>query len=237
MPFSSAAPKPVHSPGLGSGTLPAYKVPKSVRYASRQLAQRKEMMMLAPRWIHAMLIVPLCPGSVLACGGRGTPPTSGAYYPAPRIAPVRYLAPAPYAPVASAEVGANPAPCVPIPTRTPATMPYAIPTEAPASTLTATQEPPKVSPPAVSESRYFDAYPRTDASQSVPAPYNCRVTFWNLSPGPLTLLVGGRAQTLARGKSAIMQLPWEFVWRVAGRETRTQQVPLTETALDVVIRR
>jgi len=63
------------------------------------------------------------------------------------------------------------------------------------------------------------------------------VAFWNLTDRELSLKIDGDARRLPRGKSVTLDLPPQFVWQIDGREPKTERVPSTESALEIVIRR
>lgn len=191
---------------------------------------------------HRGLVVTLLlavPAGAQAWGWRHRSAAYPAYYYAPVVVAPAYPAPA-YAPppVAAAPVPVAPAgpppACVPT---APPPAPYSPATPAPPSGAPTTREPPLSPGAGVTESRYFDAYPVERRAAEPPAGDRCVVQFWNLSGRELTLTVGADTRPLGAGANWRVEVPREFVWRVADREAQRQKLPPSESALDVVIRR
>lgn len=165
--------------------------------------------------------------------------TTSYYYPAPaRWSPVYPVFPGD--PCGACSWQNVPAYQPPIPAAS--VRPYAVP--APAGPSSApplpprTPEPPLNPKPGVSESRsYFDA--TTVAAQAAPplAGERCTVGFWNLTDKDVRLATGSQVFFLPRGKSLRLDMGRQFVWRVDERAPQTEQIPSSESALEIVIRR
>lgn len=185
------------------------------------------------RWLTIALAVCLSGGNADAFGWRmAARPVCVAYVAAP--VPLGNPTPAGVMLVPAAPpVSPGPVSAPPVPGR----IPYAAPTEAPPSAAPAAAEPPRSPRPAVSESRYFDAYPRAADAADPPAGPTGRVSFWNLTAMPLRLTVDGTPLDLAPGKRGTLELARDFVWKVEGREPQAQRLPTGESALEIVIRR
>jgi len=63
------------------------------------------------------------------------------------------------------------------------------------------------------------------------------VAFWNLTDQDLALRIDGKPQPLQRGQSITLDLGRQFVWQVEGRDPQRENIPLGESALEIVIRR
>jgi hypothetical protein len=106
-------------------------------------------------------------------------------------------------------------------------------------------EPPRVSEspkvgesPRVSETHsYFDAYPVAPRAGEKPNATHCAVGFWNLTDHDVRLTVAGQSYPLGRGQNMKLDLDRQFVWRVDQREPQNEQIPASESALEIVIRR
>jgi len=62
------------------------------------------------------------------------------------------------------------------------------------------------------------------------------VAFWNLSNRDLRIKIAGQAQVIARGKNLTLDLSRQFVWQVEGQEPQTENMPATESAMEIVLR-
>lgn len=157
-------------------------------------------------------------------------------------------------------VAAPPVYCLPAATYAPSVLapsaaprPLAQPVPAPPSggsqAAPRTQEPPLSAPPpptpaspgrspGVTESRsYFNSYALAGADLK-PAGDRCRVSFWNLTDGPVTVKVGDQAYSLSsNSQSQNLDLQRQFVWRVDDREPQWERVADGESGLVIVIRR
>lgn len=153
-----------------------------------------------------------------------------------------------------------PCPCPPAPRPRPAT-PLARPTPAPPSTV----EPPLASPPSAAPPPVAPPSPEPPpATLSSPTPAaltvraaspshdvyrvpartasaqpgaRARVSFWNLSGRDRVLKVGGRTQTLPRGRRVLLQLDRSFEWQIDGHAAEKTTVRADDVGLEVVIRR
>ena len=111
----------------------------------------------------------------------------------------------------------------------------AVPVPAPPSTL---PEVPRM-PPADTTARradtsFFDLYTGTGRGGAAD---RASVAFWNLTPGVLTLRVGGQERALPPGRSVRLDLPRLFAWEVAGRGAQTATIPAGHTTAELLIRR
>jgi hypothetical protein len=98
------------------------------------------------------------------------------------------------------------------------------------------QAPPEPGTPGLSRS-YYDAYTLAGAAPATGNATVCSVSFWNLSPGPVTLRVNDRAYTLERGRQLTLDLPRQFQWRLDPRDPEHAQVPDGQPGLEIVVRR
>jgi hypothetical protein len=96
----------------------------------------------------------------------------------------------------------------------------------------------KVAPPAfekraprVTESRQPGLQAPRPATEA-----RCQVGFWNLSAHDVTLTVDGRPRMLPKDRAITLELPYRFVWQVDQRPAQTEQIPVGQTAHEVVIR-
>jgi len=168
-------------------------------------------------------VVALLASSAGAFGGRGAnrPASSAAAVPAP---PRYYVMPA-------APCGGY-APMPPPPMPRPKVMPLANPLPAPASS---SNEPP-LNPkraPTISESRSYGGV--SQAKADVPAS-RCRVGFWNITGGDVTLTVDGQTRTLPKDRAVTVNLPRAFVWHISGREAQSETVPEGQNVFEVILR-
>jgi hypothetical protein len=113
---------------------------------------------------------------------------------------------------------------------------FAQPTPAPPSQRPAFQsiEPPLAgskSAPTVTESR---SRAKKTASVSEAC---CQVGFWNVSGQDVTLIVDGQSRLLPNNRALTLLLGRQFTWRVAGRTSRSAQVPAGRTTLEIVVRK
>jgi len=111
----------------------------------------------------------------------------------------------------------------------------AVPVPAPPSTL---PEVPRMPPAGATSLRpdtsFFDLYTGVGRGG---AAARASVAFWNLTPGALTLRVGGQEQTLPPGRSVRLELPRLFAWQVAGRASQTASIPASHSTAELLIRR
>lgn len=171
-----------------------------------------------------------------------SPPVTTAYYPvwtawyvAPAVVwqPVAPLPTCLPAPAVSVTPGAAPA--------SPTPPAQARPTPAPPSAAPvnpAPAAPARPAAPQVNESRsFFDTYTVSARVSERPEAGRCSIAFWNLTNQDLALRVDGKPQVVAKGKHVTFDLGRQFVWQVEGREPQQEQLPETETGLEIVIRR
>lgn len=202
----------------------------------------------------AVVILLVFPALVSANGFRRATTTASYYYaPAwPTYSVIyeypMYAAPAPVCveqpafaqPQQPGRLYAQPVPAAPsgVPGRTPL-VPKT--TEPPLSPSTPSTK------PGVTESRsFFNAYTVAPRANDKPLANRVHVGFWNLTDNDVTLTISDAAgptatqvstHTIAKGKDLRIDLPRKFVWRIDSRESVNEQVPATESGLEIVIRR
>lgn len=115
----------------------------------------------------------------------------------------------------------------------PRVMPLAKPAPAPPST---TNEPPLNGkrPPTITESRSSGGVSQVQAIDLPPG--RCRVGFWNITGGEVTLTIDGQPHTLAKDRAVTVNLPRNFAWQVSGRESRSERVPEGQNIFEVILR-
>jgi hypothetical protein len=92
--------------------------------------------------------------------------------------------------------------------------------------------------PAVSESRsYYDTYPVAPDRSSQPLGERCSIEFWNLTRRDLTVKVDGSPHLLKQGRNLLLDLGRHFVWQVERHDPQRENIPVGESALEIVIRR
>ena len=64
----------------------------------------------------------------------------------------------------------------------------------------------------------------------------CRVGFWNLSGRDVTLVIAGKALSLAKDRAVTLDLEREFAWQVSGRSQHVERVGEGQATHEVVIR-
>jgi hypothetical protein len=97
--------------------------------------------------------------------------------------------------------------------------------------------PPKPAP-GLSESRsYYDLFPVVPRSTESPLADRCAAGFWNLTGQDLTIKIDGQTRRLARGQGLNLSVARQFVWQVEGRDPHTEQVPVADTGVEILIRR
>jgi hypothetical protein len=211
---------------------------------ARQVRMRKNS---TPLLFTLVLVMPL---TARARDASGTPPVRPAG-PLPRSGVCIVLDPCGlfWLPGAGIPAGTAPPPLAnPGSVRKPASE-YARPIAAPPSP-TAASAPPQTETlpkpalpagppkPAVSEVRsYYDTYAVAPDRSSQPLGERCSIEFWNLSSHDLTLKVDGSSRQLKTGQNLLLELGRHFVWQVEGREPQRENIPLGESALEIVIRR
>ncbi|MCI0683877.1 MAG: hypothetical protein L0Y71_17360 [Gemmataceae bacterium] len=141
----------------------------------------------------------------------------------------------------------------PPPSPRPRIMPLAMPLPAPASTSTTPNLPapgsttprstaptanePPLSPkraPTITESRSYGGVTRAGATDA-PAG-RCKVGFWNITGGDVTLTIDGRTRRLPKDRALDVQLPRTFVWQIDGRAAQTETIPEGQNMFEVILR-
>ena len=130
---------------------------------------------------------------------------------------------------------------IPVPDARPG---YANPVPAPPST---TGEPPLqkgVMPPAktLNDPRMpviVTSHAQSGALSAAASPIpkdRCRVGFWNLSGRDVTLVIDGKAMSLAKDRAVTLDLERQFAWQVSGRSQHVERVGEGQETHEVVIR-
>ena len=114
----------------------------------------------------------------------------------------------------------------------PLVMPLAKPLPAPPSTTTEPPLNPKRGP-TISESR---SHGGAQAQTADLPPGRCKVGFWNITGGEVTLTIDGQTRTLAKDRALTLNLPRNFVWRIGGREAQSESVPEGQNIFEVILR-
>ncbi|GEM_PF-3665994 len=96
-----------------------------------------------------------------------------------------------------------------------------------------TNEPP-LRAPTITEARSFGGVMQAHAAAV--APGRCKVGFWNITGGEVTLSIDGTARTLAKDRAVTLELARMFVWQLSGHGPQTERVPDGQSIFEVILR-
>lgn len=123
----------------------------------------------------------------------------------------------------------------PVPTEPPVAPPSAAP-PTPAATLAPPTPASATSRPAA-PGKYYVLYRVAPRGSQAGSGQRGRVSFWNLTGRDVVLRVGGRTQSIARGKRVSLDLERTFEWQVDGRAAEKATIRDGDVGLEVVLRK
>ena len=88
--------------------------------------------------------------------------------------------------------------------------------------------------PSITESRSFGSVTQAQATDVTPG--RCKVGFWNITGGDVTLTIDGQARTVPKDRAVTFTLNRDFVWQLPGRTPQTERVPDVQSSFEVILR-
>jgi hypothetical protein len=120
---------------------------------------------------------------------------------------------------------------------------YATPTPAPSESnpmppaAAPSTKPEGAATPGVKESSSYYGSLATAGSGDPSRLDRCSIGFWNGTQREVTLKVQGQLYRLPAGRGLTLDLPRRFIWQMEDREPKLEELPSSQSALDIVMRR